>query len=274
MRRKFFAYPYVAWMLLLILLPMLVIVFYAFTLTDGDSFRFTLTHMIKIFDMLNIKILLRSVWLSLLATAVCLVAAYPVAYILSRLSAGKTPFLYVLFVVPMWMNFLLRTYAWMILLDMNGLINRFLVMLGFGRIQLMYNVSAVVFGMIYNFLPFMILPIYTMLLKIPKELVEAAQDLGADEGRVFWRVVFPLSLPGVISGITMVFIPGITTFAISRLLGGAQFMLFGDLIENQFILLQDWHFGSALSLMMMVLVFICMGISNSFDKETKGGALI
>jgi spermidine/putrescine transport system permease protein len=258
-------------MLALIALPMAVIVFYAFTTVENG---FTLSYIIKIFDVLNLRILLRSIGLSLLATAVCLVIAYPAAYILSRISSRKTPFLYVLFVVPMWMNFLLRTYAWMILLDMNGLVNRFLAMLGFGRIQLMYNVSAVVFGMIYNFLPFMILPIYTMLLKIPAELVEAAQDLGADDGRVFWKVVFPLSLPGVISGITMVFIPGITTFAISRLLGGSQFMLFGDLIENQFILLQDWHFGSALSLMMMVLVFICMAVSSRFDKESKGGALI
>lgn len=274
MRRRFFAYPYILWMLALIALPMAVIVFYAFTAGGDGGSRFTLSYIVKIFDMLNIRILLRSIWLSLLATAVCLILAYPVAYILSRIPSRKTPLLYVLFVVPMWMNFLLRTYAWMILLDMNGLINRFLVMLGFGRVQLMYNMSAVVFGMIYNFLPFMILPIYTMLLKIPAEFVEAAQDLGADDGRVFWRVVFPLSLPGVVSGVTMVFIPGITTFAISRLLGGSQFMLFGDLIENQFILLQDWHFGSALSLMMMVLVFVCMAVSSGFDKETKGGALI
>jgi spermidine/putrescine transport system permease protein len=260
-------------MLLLILAPMLVIVFYAFTSAEGPDTVFTMTYIIKIFDALNMQILLRSIWLSLLTTAVCLVIGYPAAYILSRMPAHNAFFLYVLFVAPMWMNFLLRTYAWMILLDMNGLINRVLVMAGWDRVQLMYNMPAVVFGMIYNFMPFMILPIYTMLSKIPSHLMEAAQDLGAGSRTVFWKIIFPLSLPGVISGVTMVFIPGITTFAISRLLGGSQFMLFGDLIENQFILLRDWHFGSALSLMMMGLVFICMAISSKFDKDT-GGALI
>jgi spermidine/putrescine transport system permease protein len=248
---------------------MLIIVFYAFTPAEGQGGFFTLAHVVKIFDALHMQILLRSVWMSLLATAICLLIGYPAAYILSRMPSRHVSFLYVLFVAPMWMNFLLRTYAWMILLDMNGLINRLLTMAGLGRVQLMYNMPAVVFGMIYNFMPFMILPIYTMLSKIPRDLMEAAQDLGAGGRTVFWKIIFPLSLPGVISGITMVFIPGITTFAISRLLGGSQFMLFGDLIENQFILLQDWHFGSALSLLLMVLVFICMAVSSRFDNNTE-----
>ena len=184
-----------------------------------------------------------------------------------------------LFIVPMWMNFLLRTYAWMNLLDTNGLINQMLVALGLGRAKLMNTTGAVVVGMVYNYLPFMILPIYNILQKMPKSNIEAAQDLGGTNFQVFTRVVFPLSLPGVISGITMVFIPCITTFAISRLLGGSQFMLYGDLLENQFLSVGQvnggWNVGAALSCIMMVLVFICMAITNHIDKgEENGGTLL
>ena len=276
MKRKYYALPYTAWMLVLIVAPMLLILYYAFTgQADG---AFTLENIKAALDPLYLRVLGRSVSLALVATVICLALGYPIAYLLSKMSGRKAAILSMLFIVPMWMNFLLRTYAWMTLLDTNGLINQLVTGLGLPRMQLMNTQGAVIVGMVYNYLPFMILPIYNVLQKMPRANIEAAQDLGANSFQVFTKVVFPVSLPGVISGITMVFVPTITTFAISRLLGGSQFMLYGDLIETQFISVVQanggWNVGAALSCIMMVLVLLCMAIGNHFDKNGEGGTLV
>ncbi len=274
MKRSYFALPYTVWMAILIFAPMLLILFYALTGEGADGgVVFTLSNIIEAFDPLFTGVLLRSVWLAFVATAICLLLGYPVAYLLARSKSKNITSLLVLFILPMWMNFLLRTYAWLVLLDNNGLLNSLFALLGLEKVQMLYNQNAVVLGMVYNFLPFMVLPIHSVLVKIDKYQIEAAEDLGADSLTVFRKVIFPLSVPGIITGIMMVFVPAITTFAISRLLGGSQFMLFGDLIENQFIFVQNWHFGSALSLIMLVLVLLCMALTNKFDKAEDGGRL-
>ena len=177
-----------------------------------------------------------------------------------------------LFIVPMWMNFLLRTYAWLPILGKNGVINNFLTSIGLSPISILYTDTAVLLGMVYNFLPFMILPIYTILIKIDENLINAAADLGANRSQIFRKVIFPLSMPGVISGITMVFMPAVSTFVISRLLGGGQYMLLGNLIETQFTTMGDWNFGSSIAIFMMIIILISMAIMNRFeDTDLEGG---
>ncbi len=273
MKRTVFATPYVVWMLIFILSPMLLIVYYAFT-SDGS---FSLANLKSAFDPLYMEVLLRSVWMAFRATVICLLLGYPTAYMLSRMKKSTAAILSVFFIVPMWMNFLLRTYAWQVLLDSNGLINVILGFLGLPAQNILYTESAVLLGMVYNFLPFMILPIHTVLMKMDPAHAEAAGDLGANGVQTFFKVVFPLSVPGVISGITMVFIPAITTFAISRLLGGGMFMMYGDLIENQFLLMQEWGNGSALSFILLVLVLISMAIMRRAENaagQEEGGAKV
>jgi spermidine/putrescine transport system permease protein len=273
MKRKLFAYPYILWMAVFIILPLILVVYYAFGKTVDGEVIFSFDNILKVFEPVYLNVLLRSIWLALECTLICLLIGYPVAYYLARnkMNAQK---LIVWIMLPMWMNFLLRTYAWMTLLDTNGLINRFLGIWGLGPFELMYNSGAILVGMVYNFLPFMILPIYTALSKIPNSLIEAAEDLGANSKRVFRSVIFPLSMPGIISGITMVFMPAITTFAISRLLGGSQFMMFGDLVENQFLTLQDWHFGSALSCILLVFIIISMRVLSNRDMKNEGSGML
>ncbi len=178
-----------------------------------------------------------------------------------------------LLVIPMWMNFLLRTYAWLTLLGKNGFINYIITKLGFAPLNLIYNDRAVLLGMVYNFLPFMVLPIYSVLVKIDKSLIEAAEDLGANKFEVFSKVTFPLSIPGIITGITMVFMPAVSTFVISRLLGGGQYMLIGNLVEQQYLWVGDWHFGSAISIIMMAFILVTMAITAKFDNQKEGGGL-
>lgn len=271
MRLKWYALPYIAWMAVFTVAPLGLLLAYSLSTGGGG---FTLEQFARFFtDPIYTKILLRSLWLAFLCTAICLALGYPVAWILSRKKEGGL--LSVLFILPMWMNFLLRTYAWMSILENTGVINRVLMALGLGQASLLYSSNAVLLGMVYNFLPFMILPIMTVLRKMDKSLLEAAGDLGANPFEAFRRVVVPLSLPGVISGITMVFMPAVTTFVISRLLGGSQFMLFGDLIEQQFLQTANWNFGSALSVIMMVLMLISMAVMNRLGgTETERGQLI
>lgn len=273
MNRKRYAYPYLLWMVALILAPMILIAFYAFTRPEGEKLVFSWKYILQAFEPGYLSVLGYSLYLAFLATVVCLLIAYPVAYILSRMPAKRSAMFSVFFILPMWMNMLLRTYAWMTLLDNNGLINQLLSMIGIGKVQFLYTPGAVVAGLVYNFLPFMVLPIYNALQKIPKANIEAAQDLGANSRQVFSKVIFPLSLPGVVSGITMVFVPAITTFTISRLLGGSHFMMFGDLIEMQFLQAQNWNFGSALSMILLILVFISMWLSEKVDSGSEGGVL-
>ena len=271
--RRVLAYPYLLWMVILIVAPMLLILYYALTKQVDGRVIFSLENIKNTFDPIYMGILWRSVWMAMVSTVICLLLGFPVAHLLSRMPPRKSAILSMFFVLPMWMNFLLRTYAWMGLLDTNGLINRLLGLLHIGPLPLMYNTPAVIMGMVYNYLPFMILPIYNILQKIPGDTIEAAQDLGANGRTVFLKVILPLSLPGVISGITMVFVPAISTFAISRLLGGSQYMLYGDLIENQFIQMNNQHFGSALSLVMLLLVLLSMVVMRFFDKDGEAGAL-
>ena len=262
-------------MVIFTLAPIVLVLIYS--LTDASG-AFTLDNFAAFLDPIYINVLLRSIGMALLCTLICLLIAYPAAYFLSQKDIDKKGVLILLFIIPMWMNFLLRTYAWLTLLESNGLItsavNRVLSLFGVQQeVRLLYNYGAVLMGMVYNYLPFMMLPLYTVLSKMDRSVIEAAEDLGANRAHVFTRVVFPLSLPGVASGITMVFMPAVTTFVISRLLGGAQFKLFGDLIEQQFLFTGNWNFGSAMSLVMMVLLLVSMGIMNRFGDKEGGGVL-
>ena len=275
MNRKVWATPFIIWMLLFTIAPIVLVVIYSMTDASG---AFTLANFAAFLDPIYINVLLRSIGMALLCTLICLLIAYPAAYFLAQKDIDKKGVLILLFIIPMWMNFLLRTYAWLTLLESNGLItslvNRVLGWFGVQQeVRLLYNYGAVLMGMVYNYLPFMMLPLYTVLSKMDGSVIEAAEDLGANRLHVFTRVIFPLSLPGVASGITMVFMPAVTTFVISRLLGGAQFKLFGDLIEQQFLFTGDWNFGSAMSLVMMVLLLVSMGIMNRFGDKEGGGVL-
>lgn len=191
--------------------------------------------------------------------------------IISREKINRRNVMIFLLVIPMWMNFLLRTYAWLSLLGKNGFINYIITKLGFQPLNLIYNDGAILLGMVYNFLPFMVLPIYSVLIKIDKSLIEAAKDLGANKREVFLKIILPLSMPGVFTGITMVFMPAVSTFVIPRLLGGGQYLLIGNLIEQQFLWVGDWHFGSAISIIMMVFILLTMGITSKLDKGKEGG---
>ena len=273
MKTKGFAAPYVVWMLLFTIAPILLVLCYAFTDSSG---QFTLQNFQSFLDPIYIGVLFRSIGMALLCTLICLLVGYPAAYFLANRSFDKKGVLILLFIIPMWMNFLLRTYAWLTLLESGGLIATLVnwVLRLFGakeEVRLLYSYQAVLMGMVYNYLPFMVLPLYTVLSKMDARIVEAAEDLGANRLQVFLRVTLPLSLPGVFSGITMVFMPAVTTFVISRLLGGAQFKLFGDLIEQQFLFTGDWNFGSAMSLVMMALLLISMGLMNRFGDKEGGG---
>ncbi len=280
------AYPYGVWMVVFIIAPILLVVFYAFTNKSGALTLGNFTSMMEYMSIFG-----RSFLLAFAATVVCLLLGYPLAYIMSRQPPRWQSFYMMLIMLPMWMNFLLRTYAWMSILENNGFINQFLQNIGFidllNRIlqpespirylPLINTGGAVVLGMVYNFLPFMVLPIYNVLIKIDGKLIEAAQDLGAPSRTVFRRVIFPLSMPGVVSGITMVFVPAVSTFVISKTLGGGKEMLIGDLIDLQFMgNAYNPQLGSAIALVMMVLVFLCMFIMNRFDDGSKeeGGLLL
>lgn len=263
---KKLAYPYFIWMVLFTVVPLIIVVYYA--LTDGSG-NFTIANLTSVSGYGSV--FARSLLLALVATVICLVIAFPVGYFLSRLRVNKQHIMLMLVMLPMWMNFLLRTYSWMFLLEKRGLINSFLGLFGIGPFQMINTQGAIVLGMVYNFLPFMILPILSVLEKIDPKVIEAAQDLGANSFTVFRRVTFPLSLPGVLSGVTMVFIPSVSTFVISRLLGGGKSLLLGDLIEMQFMgtTYNPW-LGSAIALVMMVIVLVCMAIMNRFGEGEEG----
>lgn len=274
MKRKWVSYPYLVWMLIFIIIPSLLILFYAFTVRDEQGIRFTLNNFYKFCEPIYITVLLKSLGLALFSTFVCLIVGYPVAMILASKQFSRSTTLSMLFIIPMWMNFLLRTYSWLTLLEKNGIINSVLSFFSLPKLDILYTNTAVVLGMVYNFLPFMILPIYTVLMKIDGKLVEAAQDLGGNSLTVFSRITLPLSIPGVMSGITMVFMPAVTTFVISKLLGGGQYTLIGNFIERQFIQLSDWNFGSAISMIMMIFILISIGIMSKFDEDKGGGAAL
>lgn len=255
MKRKWFAYPYILWMALFIIIPMVLILYYAFTGRSG----FTFENLIWAMEGENLIVLADSVRLAFYTTVICLLLGYPVAYLLSNMKKSTAALVSVFFIVPMWMNFLLRTYAWKVLLSAYS--------------DILYTEAAVLLGMVYNFLPFMILPIYTVLIKLDKSYIEAAHDLGANGLTTFLKVVLPLSMPGIVSGVTMVFVPSITTFAISQLLGGGKTMLYGDLIYMKFITEQAWGSGSALAIVLLIFVLLSMTVMRRFDKSAgqEGG---
>nr|WP_330372540.1 ABC transporter permease [Clostridioides mangenotii] len=250
--------------------------FFSFTKEVGTGYVFTLENYKDVISPIYAKVFGRSIVLAGGATLLCLVIGYPVAFLISKFPVSKRGKLILLFILPMWMNFLLRTYAWVAILGKNGLLNTFLGFFGIEGINILYTNYAVLLGMVYNFLPFMVLPIYTALSKMDEDLINAAHDLGANNLTVFRKIIFPLSLPGVFSGITMVFMPAVTTFAISRLLGGGKVMLVGDLIEQQFTVVGDWNFGSAISMFMMVIILISMAIMSKMDDDsgTEGGGFL
>jgi len=272
-RGRVTTFPYIVWMLIFILVPLVLVLYYAVTVTTPAGTVFSLQNFEKFMQPIYIKVLVRSIQLALVSTIICLLLGYPVAMILSGRDLSKKNILVLLFVIPMWMNFLLRTYAWMTLLEKKGLINTVLGFIGLPQINILYTDSAVILGMVYNFLPFMVLPIFSVMSKIDKSIIEAAEDLGSNSFTVFRKITLPLSLPGVVSGITMVFMPALTTFIISKLLGGSQYTLIGNLIEDQFMRVYDWNFGSALSIIMMLLIVISMAVMSRYDREDAGGGL-
>lgn len=259
-----FSLPYFFWALVFIVFPLVLIFFFSFQTNSGlaaKSPSFTLENYRKFLTPLYLNVLYQSLKMALVSTILCLILGYPLAYFISQLKKDKRDFFLMLILIPMWMNFLLRTYAWITLLGKKGLINNVLGLLGLGPFSLMYNKGAILVGMVYNFLPFMVLPVYSVLIKIEEEYIEAAKDLGATSGQVFSRVILPLSLPGVLSGLGMVFIPAISTFVIPGFLGGNKYPFIGNFIEQQFRFTGNWPFGSALSvsLLVILLVFILLG---------------
>ena len=273
-----FSAPYVLWMAVFVVIPILMIVVYAFSSAGGG---FTLENFARIGDYM--VVFTRSFKLAFIATAICLLLGYPVSCFLAREGPRFQRVAMMLIMLPMWMNFLLRTYAWMSLLENTGLLNRFFEAIGlfdlingiFGTnleyFKMINTQGAVVLGMVYNFLPFMILPIYSVIVKLDHRLIEAARDLGADSATVFRRVTLPLSLPGVINGITLVFLPAVSSFFIPKLLGGGQYFLIGNLIENQFITAGEWNFGSAISMIMAVIMILMMAAVRKAEKRNHGG---
>ena len=265
-----FAVPYVVWMAIFVVAPIVIMVIYAFSGAEGG---FTLDNFTQMGGYA--AVFGRSFKLALIATAICLLMGYPVAYLLSREGESFRRTAMVLIMLPMWMNFLLRTYAWMSLLEDNGLINNMLAAVGLPRIHMINTAGAVVLGMVYNYIPYMILPIYSVICKLDHSLLEAARDLGANTVTVFRKVILPLSLPGVLSGITMVFVPSVSTFAISRMLGGGTELLLGDLIERQFLGgAYNPQLGAAISLVMMLVVVVCMLVMNRFGEGEEQAVML
>ena len=270
MRNKWLAAPYVGWMALFVVAPLVLVVVYALTTRDG---AFTLDNFSSMLQYASV--FGRSFLLAGIATVLCILLGYPMAYFLARERGRLRSMAMLLIMLPMWMNFLLRTYSWVFLLERNGFFNTLLSTIGLPKLDIINTEAAVVLGMVYNFLPFMVLPIFSVIVKIDPRVIEAAQDLGANSVQVFRRVIFPLSLPGVLSGVTMVLIPSVSTFVISRLLGGGKSLLLGDLIEMQFLgSAYNPHLGSAISLVMMVIVLVCMGVMNRFGEGEEEAVLL
>ena len=262
--------PYILWMLLFTLIPLGVMGYYA--LTDPDTGAFTLNNLRDL--GLFLPTLATSVWYSVVSAIICLLLGYPVAYFIAHRSAVMQKILYMLVMLPMCMSFLLRTLAWVGLLETNGIINVLLGKMGLGTVEIIGTSGAVILGMVYNYLPYMILPLYAIIVKIDNRLIEAAEDLGCNGYQVFARVVLPLSMPGILSGITMVFVPAVSTFYISQKLGGAETMLIGDVIEKQFKTSNNPNMGAALSLLLMLMVLVCTGIMNRFGGEDEEGGVV
>lgn len=270
MNRKLLSAPYLFWSVMFILVPLCIVFYYGFTDKTG---AFTLENIAAIATAEHSKALWESIQLSLVSTIICLLLAYPLAMILCGLNVNQNSFVVLIFILPMWMNFLLRTLAWQTLLEKTGVINNILSFLGLPALNIINTPSAIVLGMVYNFLPFMVLPIYNVLVKIDNNIINAARDLGANGFQTFLKIIFPLSIPGVISGISMVFVPALTTFVISKILGGSKILLIGNVIEQEFTVTGNWHLGSGLSIVLMLFIIFNMVISAVTDKEGEVTAL-
>lgn len=264
------ASPYILWSIAFIIIPLIMVFYYGLTDKDG---AFTLENITAIATPEHMKALSIALLLSLISTIICLLLAYPLAMILSNMKGNQERLIVLIFILPMWMNFLLRTLAWQTLLEKSGVINQVLGFLHLPALEIINTPYAIILGMVYNFLPFMILPIYNVLCKIDPNVINAAKDLGANNFKTFIKVTLPLSVPGIISGITMVFVPALTTFIISNLLGGSKILLIGNVIEQEFLQANNWHLGSGLSMVLMIFIVISMIITAIFDKDGEGSAL-
>ncbi|MDO5550073.1 MAG: ABC transporter permease [Lachnospiraceae bacterium] len=269
MSKKLLSGPYILWMIGFTIIPLALIVYYGMTDRTG---AFTLENIMAIATAEHAKALWLSLGLSLVSTIVCLLLAYPLAMILRSKGVGAGGFIVFIFILPMWMNFLLRTLAWQTLLEKGGVINGILTALHLPSQNLINTPAAIILGMVYNFMPFMVLPIYNVLSKIDDNTINAAKDLGANSFQTFWHILLPLSVPGIISGINMVFVPALTTFVISNLLGGSKILLVGNVIEQEFTKGSNWHLGSGLSLVLMVFILISMALIAKYDKNGEGNA--
>ena len=265
MKSRSLAAPYLVWMVLFTIVPLAIVAYFAFT--DSQSGEFTLKNISNLGNYM--PILIKSIWLALISSVICLIIGYPVAYYIAGCRETAQRFLYMLIMLPMCISFLLRTLAWVALTEDTGIINNLITALGMEPLPLIRNNGAVVLGMVYNYLPYMIMPLYTVIMKIDKNLIEAAEDLGCNGANVFKRLILPLSVPGIISGFTMVFVPAVSTFYISQKLGSSGTTLIGDVIESQFKTAYNPNLGAALSLVLMVMIFVCIGVMNRFSDDEE-----
>ncbi len=265
---------YVAWLAALVIAPMLLILLYAFTVAGNDvvTTRFSLQNFYRfVSDPVFVEVLLRSLYIALITTVICIALGYPIAYVIAKLPEKSNVLMILLITMPTWINMLVRTYAWMGILQSGTVVNTILSWFGVGPVKMIHTSFAVILGMVYNFIPFMILQIHTSLAKMDKSLLEAASDLGASRAQAFLRVTLPLSLPGMISGITLVFLPAVSSFFIPKLLGGGQYVLVGNVIESQFLTAGDWNFGSAISLIMAIIIMLSMWLTRKVDVQPESG---
>lgn len=262
--------PLYVWTAVFVLLPLAMVIYFAVTRDDGSGVALSLESFSRLADPMYLGVIVRSFKVAIISTVVCIFCGYPAAYILARSKSRAKFIIVILMLLPMWMNFLLRTYSWLSILENTGLINTLLASIGLPKVRFLYNEGAVILGTVYNYLPFMIMPIYITLLKLDESHLEAAADLGANPVQAFLRVTLPFSVPGVLSGVSMVFVPSVTTFVISQLMGGGKVPLIGDVIEQQYRVVNDWHFGSALSVVIMIIVLVFMYFINRGDVENNG----
>ena len=270
-RNRIIAAPYTIWMIGFIVIPLIFVMYYGLT---NDKNLFTLDNVISFFNPIHLKSFLKAFKLAFISTLICIILAYPIALIFRNSKTKKSSFIVYLFILPMWMNGLLRIYAWLTLIEKKGVINLILTYFHLPNINIVNTETAIILGMVYDFLPFMILPLYNALMKINDDTLNGARDLGANEFQVFTKIIFPLSIPGMVSGITMVFIPSLTTVAISFMLGGGLYLLIGNVIEQEFLTTANWHLGSGLSLVLIIFIFIVMGITNKWTDKDENSVMI
>ena len=271
MNKRWIIAPYGLWILLFTIIPLMMILAYGFTVRESDKIIFSLDNLLKAVEPIYLIALVRSMAYAGVATLICLILAYPLALILSSRAEGSSTIIFI-FILPMWMNFLLRTYAWLSILETNsGVLNVILRFLNLPEQHIINTPYAIILGMVYNFLPFMVLPIYNALIKIDPFVIEASGDLGANDFQTFMNVILPLSVPGVMSGISMVFLPAVTTFVIPNLLGGGKINLIGNIIEQQFLQSYNWYFGASLSILLMMVILLTMAIMSRVDTEENTG---